>query len=82
MTVAAGAAAATGASAASWLWALLGRANTADACILALLLVFFWVDVAKVCMLVEMRDGILWVYIGKRGGTSIRHAHRWAIKPL
>jgi hypothetical protein len=52
---AAAAAAGAGAAASSWLWALLGRANTADACILALLLVFFWVDVAKVCMLVGQR---------------------------
>lgn len=65
MTVAAAAAAAG-----AWLWALLGRANTADACVLALVLIFFWVDVAKVRGVVCLADGEQMVRVGNQDRGS------------
>jgi hypothetical protein len=41
---------------AGWASALFARANLADACVLALLLVFFWVDVAKVSEWMSLVD--------------------------
>jgi len=45
--------------AAAWLAPLLARANLADACLIALLLVFFWVDVAKASFCVRSIDRLV-----------------------
>lgn len=77
MTVAAAAAAAG-----AWLWALLGRANTADACVLALVLIFFWVDVAKVRGVVCLADGGLPRLRGRVVLGAGRQPRPWIGRPV